>query len=279
MRKFNLFEILLRTFEKTNNRKPHFKEYVAIGVLGFWFQLTLYFLARSFVLLTCSIILLLISIYNEILGLYYLSIILNSILVIVFVSRFWKWLREPIFTIDGKLPDENWYDEEKGKLLESLGKKEISNMQFDLHNLKLVTKWFLNIQQLKLTVPKNIFQTFTSRVITTLLFSVISYAIIYYSLFLINDTVFFHISKEHLSSSSFITFLYYSFVTLATVGYGDIYPIHFISKSYSILEILTGIILLIVGLSTLSIYTLPKIKEAQKILQSKTKVENKKRFK
>jgi voltage-gated potassium channel Kch len=41
-------------------------------------------------------------------------------------------------------------------------------------------------------------------------------------------------------TGGFTGWLYYSFVTLTTVGYGDIVPVHPIARSLAVLEALTG---------------------------------------
>lgn len=42
------------------------------------------------------------------------------------------------------------------------------------------------------------------------------------------------------SGTSIASFVYYSFVTLTTVGYGDVTPVHVVARSLAILEALTG---------------------------------------
>ena len=116
----------------------------------------------------------------------------------------------------------------------SLEKEEVTKMQYNLKGLNLAAHWFLNVQQLKFSVPKNLFQTFTYKTISTLLFTIMSFALIYNILFLIDNHIYFYINDKHIISSHFITFLYYSFVTITTAGYGDIFPIHIISKLFTI---------------------------------------------
>ena len=43
--------------------------------------------------------------------------------------------------------------------------------------------------------------------------------------------------------------LYFSVVTMATVGYGDIVPVGHAARLLSVLEILSGVLLLVVGVS------------------------------
>ncbi len=58
--------------------------------------------------------------------------------------------------------------------------------------------------------------------------------------------------------------LYFSVVTITTVGYGDIYPIHWISKLVTTLEILTGLSIMTVVLGIVFILH-NKDKEKEKI--------------
>ena len=45
--------------------------------------------------------------------------------------------------------------------------------------------------------------------------------------------------------------IYYSFVTLTTMGYGDISPVHAVARSLTILEALTGQLYLAITLARL----------------------------
>jgi hypothetical protein len=53
---------------------------------------------------------------------------------------------------------------------------------------------------------------------------------------------------EHLSSASLV---YFSFVTLATVGYGDLTPIHLIARNLAVLEAITGQLYMVILISRL----------------------------
>ena len=78
------------------------------------------------------------------------------------------------------------------------------------------------------------------------------------------------IAKEHLNTTSYLNFIYYSFSTLATVGYGDIIPIHWLSKFYCILEIFSGFVILIIGIAMLSMHTIHAINDAKDMLYKKS---------
>jgi hypothetical protein len=53
---------------------------------------------------------------------------------------------------------------------------------------------------------------------------------------------------EHLSTAGFI---YFSFVTLATIGYGDFSPVHIIARNLAVLEAITGQLYMVILISRL----------------------------
>lgn len=81
-------------------------------------------------------------------------------------------------------------------------------------------------------------------VITTYMTIAISFGLIYTILSLLNENpVFNGISRDLPSLHFYLKHIYFSFITIATVGYGDIYPLTPLSQFLVILEIMMGIIL------------------------------------
>lgn len=63
--------------------------------------------------------------------------------------------------------------------------------------------------------------------------------------------------------TGFIDVVYFSSITLATIGYGDFYPVHWLPKMIVCLEVFTGIVLLTVILGTTISLALENKKESQ----------------
>lgn len=91
---------------------------------------------------------------------------------------------------------------------------------------------------------------------------------------------------HHLEGWSYIDSLYFSVVTLTTIGYGDFHPITDEGKLFTIIYIVVGIGMILSFINTVQHhYTHMKFKERKNILQQKTgrrikpTEEEKKRFK
>lgn len=80
-----------------------------------------------------------------------------------------------------------------------------------------------------------------------LLFVVLGSAIDYYVLILFEPGVFHGISGNNLHA--FLSFLYFSVITFATVGYGDIYPLSLLAKMLVCIQIITTFLVIGVGLT------------------------------
>lgn len=70
------------------------------------------------------------------------------------------------------------------------------------------------------------------------------------------------ITKEGTVVSDFLSYLYFTVITVSTVGYGDIVPGNTFAKAFSIIEILTGFFLIVLVLSsfanvTIRLYRIP----------------------
>ncbi|MFH1453137.1 MAG: ion channel [Armatimonadota bacterium] len=90
------------------------------------------------------------------------------------------------------------------------------------------------------------------------------FADIYYSMYALNPgTLHFDISVAHPSATAFGVgdFIYFSYITLTTVGYGDIYPVSNIAKRLCMLEASVGVLYVAVFIGRLiAIYEQTKIR-------------------
>ena len=77
--------------------------------------------------------------------------------------------------------------------------------------------------------------------------TIISYGTIYYFISIFNKNSF---TFQAGATESIFNFIYYSTVTITTVGYGDIYPIIFETRIISMVEVISGILFFIFFLSS-----------------------------
>jgi len=75
-------------------------------------------------------------------------------------------------------------------------------------------------------------------------FSIYYFATLYLFIYKIDDSSF-HGIKATSDLGKLWDFIYFSFVTIVTVGYGDIYPVSFIGRGSVIFENITGIFFLV----------------------------------
>ncbi|WP_297597770.1 potassium channel family protein [uncultured Cetobacterium sp.] len=81
-------------------------------------------------------------------------------------------------------------------------------------------------------------------VITTYITITISFGLLYTVLSLFNKVPVFHgISRELPEIEFYFKHIYFSFITITTVGYGDIYPLTTLSQFIVVVEIITGLLL------------------------------------
>lgn len=81
-------------------------------------------------------------------------------------------------------------------------------------------------------------------VITTYITIAISFGLLYTLLSLYSTTpAFYGISKNLSNFEFYFKHIYFSFITISTVGYGDVYPLTFIGQFLVLIEIITGIML------------------------------------
>lgn len=72
----------------------------------------------------------------------------------------------------------------------------------------------------------------------------ITFGFVYYMITIVwGGSSFYGYTESENSLINYFQFIYFSFITLATVGYGDIHPVTFIGRSIVILEIIAGVTL------------------------------------
>ena len=100
------------------------------------------------------------------------------------------------------------------------------------------------------------------------MFLILGYAFIYYGLHKILISSF--VSTAELGGfarfGSIGDFIYYSAITIATVGYGDIYPVHILARLFVLTEVLYGALLVIFLISSFTAISIPLTSERQKAL-------------
>src|SRR3989338_1722992 len=93
----------------------------------------------------------------------------------------------------------------------------------------------------------NLLQKFLGRFFSTFMFLIVGYAFIYYGLHKIIGSSFVSAAEQNglAAFGSIADFIYYSAITIATVGYGDIYPVHILARVFVLSEVLYGALLVI----------------------------------
>jgi hypothetical protein len=76
---------------------------------------------------------------------------------------------------------------------------------------------------------------------------------------------------SRLEGWSFIDSLYFSTVTLTTIGYGDLTPSHDVSKLFTIFFVLSGVAIMLYTLSTLGMYYLHYFDYHQPVIKENIK--------
>lgn len=116
----------------------------------------------------------------------------------------------------------------------------------------------------------NLLQEFLGRFFSTFMFLILGYAFIYYGLHKIIGSSFVSVAEQSgLATFGSITdFIYYSTITIATVGYGDIYPVHILARLFVLTEVLYGALLVIFLISSFTAIAIPLTSERQKALLS-----------
>jgi hypothetical protein len=114
----------------------------------------------------------------------------------------------------------------------------------------------------------NLLQKFLGRFFSTFMFLILGYAFIYYGLHKIIGSSFVSTAEQNglAAFGSIADFIYYSAITIATVGYGDIYPVHIAARIFVLTEVLYGALLVIFLISSFTAISIPLTSERQKAL-------------
>ncbi|OGX32532.1 MAG: hypothetical protein A3F87_02500 [Omnitrophica WOR_2 bacterium RIFCSPLOWO2_12_FULL_51_24] len=114
----------------------------------------------------------------------------------------------------------------------------------------------------------NLLQKFLGRFFSTFMFLIVGYAFIYYGLHKIIGSSFVSAAEQNglAAFGSIADFIYYSAITIATVGYGDIYPVHILARVFVLSEVLYGALLVIFLISSFTAIAIPLTSERQKAL-------------
>lgn len=114
----------------------------------------------------------------------------------------------------------------------------------------------------------NLLQKFLGRFFSTFMILILGYSFIYYGLHKIIGTSFVSAAEQNglARFGSIADFIYYSAITIATVGYGDIYPVHIFARLFVLSEVLYGALLVIFLISSFTAISIPLTSERQKAL-------------
>lgn len=105
----------------------------------------------------------------------------------------------------------------------------------------------------------NLLQKFLGRFFSTFIILIFGYAFIYFGLQKIIGFCFVSSAEQQglARFGSIFDFVYYSTITISTVGYGDIYPIHPFARAFVMTEVLCGaliVIFLIASFTSISVH-------------------------
>lgn len=114
----------------------------------------------------------------------------------------------------------------------------------------------------------NLLQQFLGRFFSTFLILIFGYAFIFFGLQKITGSCFISTAQQQglTTFGSILDFVYYSAITIATVGYGDIYPVHPFARIFVLTEVLCGALIVIFLISTFTSISIHLTAERQKEL-------------
>lgn len=114
----------------------------------------------------------------------------------------------------------------------------------------------------------DLLQKFLGRFFSTFMFLILGYAFIYYGLHKIIGSSFVSTAEQEglATFGSIADFIYYSSITIATVGYGDIYPVHILARVFVVTEVISGALLVIFLISSFTAISISLTSERQKVL-------------
>ena len=111
-------------------------------------------------------------------------------------------------------------------------------------------------------------QKFLGRFFSTFIILILGYAFIYFGLQKIMGSCFVSSAEQQglTTFGSILDFVYYSAITIATVGYGDIYPVHSFARAFVLTEVLCGALIVIFLISSFTSISVHLTTERQKEL-------------
>lgn len=114
----------------------------------------------------------------------------------------------------------------------------------------------------------NLLQKFLGRFFSTFMILILGYAFIFFGLQKITSSSFASAAQQEGLAvfGSIIDFIYYSAITIATVGYGDIYPVHTLARVFVLTEVLCGALLIIFLVSSFTAISISLTAERQQVL-------------
>lgn len=114
----------------------------------------------------------------------------------------------------------------------------------------------------------DLLQKFLGRFFSTFMFLILGYAFIYYGLHKIIGSSFVSTAEQEglATFGSIADFIYYSAITIATVGYGDIYPVNVLARVFVLTEVIYGALLVIFLISSFTAISISLTSERQKVL-------------
>lgn len=114
----------------------------------------------------------------------------------------------------------------------------------------------------------SLLQKFLGRFFSTFMILILGYAFIYLGLQKITGSSFVSSAQQAGIGTfgSVLDFIYYSAITIATVGYGDVYPIHTLARVFVLTEVLCGALLVIFLVSSFTAISISLTAERQQAL-------------
>ena len=114
----------------------------------------------------------------------------------------------------------------------------------------------------------NLLQKFLGRFFSTFMILIMGYAFIFFGLQKVAANSFISTAQQAglAAFGSIMDFIYYSAITIATVGYGDIYPIHAFARAFVLAEVLCGALLVIFLVSSFTAISISLTAERQQAL-------------
>lgn len=198
-----------------------------------------------------------------ILGMFMMSVSIFLWLLIIF-----SWTMDPLIDFKIRIKKIKHWGKRLYKYLSMEFKGVDSKHHVEAYSWGLLAYF----QELKGEISKfsktNLLEKFLLRFFTTFMILTIGFAIMYFGLYKLDPGGFVSIAEQTGAATfgSFTDFIYYSAITIATVGYGDIYPVHIIARFLVVVEVLSGALLVIFLISSFTSISIHLTAERQREL-------------